>query len=649
MSQPNRPYGGRYQVKERVGVGGMAEVYRAHDELLGREVALKVLSSRFAHDRAFVERFRREAQAAANLSHPNIVSLYDYGADDGTYFIVMEYIDGRSLGDVIKEGGPLMPERAAEIASDVAKALQRAHDAGVVHRDIKPSNIMLTRTGETKVTDFGIARAVGGNGDATMTQTGMVMGTASYLSPEQAQGDPVDARSDVYSLGVVLYEMLTGEPPFAGESPLAIAYKHVREMPKPPSRINRNVPAALDAVVMKALAKNPDNRYQSARELAEDLGRFLAGGKVQATPLLAQETMVAPAAGTGTQVLRTTEWEDERADRRRAALYIASGLGLLVLFAVLAILLFNNLLGSATVEVPRVVGLQEAEAIDRLENAGLGADVRRRPNEAPEGEVYDQEPNAGEEIEEGSDVTIFVSEGPQEVQVPDVTGLPLKEARRALRAEGLEVGAVTREPSDEYDEGEVIRQSYPPGATVPTGTAIDLTVSSGPETVIVPDVVGQSEEQARANIQAAGLVPQSVYEPSDEPAGTVIDQEPDGGSEAQRGDTVQILVSQGPEAREMPDVRGQEADQAEQMLEADYGLNVQQVDNEGPCAYPPGFVCAQEPAPGTEVTPGDEAILYVQPGGASVGEGVLPALVLPLLVLPGAAALARRLRRMGRA
>jgi serine/threonine-protein kinase len=612
----------------------MAEVYRARDELLGREVALKVLSSRFSSDRAFVERFRREAQAAANLSHPNIVSLFDYGADDGTYFIVMEYIDGRSLGDVIKDSGALMPERAAEIAIDVAKALQRAHDSGLVHRDIKPSNIMITRAGETKVTDFGIARAVGGNGEATMTQTGMVMGTASYLSPEQAQGNPVDARSDLYSLGVVLYEMLVGEPPFAGESPLAIAYKHVRETPVPPSRINPNVPAALDAVVMKALAKNPDNRYQSARELAEDLERFLSGAEVQATPLLAGETMVAPATGTGTQVLREAEFEDERADRRRAGLYLLSALGLLVLFGVLAVLLFNNLLGSATVEVPRVVGLQEGEAVDRLEAAGLAADIRRRPNEAPEGEVFRQEPKAGEEVQEGSEVRIYVSQGPQEVAVPDLIGLPLQQARLALRDEGLKVGSVTREPSDEYEQGEVIRQSYPPGATVPTGTAIDLVVSSGPETVIVPYVVGQTEEQARANLEASGLVADVVYTSSDEPEGTVIDQEPDGGTEAQRGDTVQLLVSQGPEARPMPDVRGMEADEAERMLEADYGLNVSQVDNEGPCAHPPGFVCAQEPEPGTEVQPGDEAILYVQPGGASTGDGVLPALALPLLLLP---------------
>lgn len=286
-------YGGRYAVQERVGSGGMAEVYRARDDLLGREVAIKVLHERFARDRSFVERFRREAQSAANLNHPNVVSLYDYGADDDTYFIVMEYIDGRSLHDVIEGDGPLMPERAAEIASDVARALERAHSGGLVHRDIKPSNIMITDSGQTKVTDFGIARALGRDGEQTMTQTGMVIGTASYLSPEQAQGNPVDARSDVYALGIVLYEMLTGRVPFSGETPLAIAYKHVRETPEPPSRVNQDVPQPLDAIVMKALAKNPDNRYSSAREMHEDLQRFLSGQPVQATPLMADATAVA--------------------------------------------------------------------------------------------------------------------------------------------------------------------------------------------------------------------------------------------------------------------------------------------------------------------------------------------------------------------
>nr|MDQ3878346.1 Stk1 family PASTA domain-containing Ser/Thr kinase [Actinomycetota bacterium] len=359
MSTSQRVFGGRYAVLERVGTGGMAEVYKARDELLGREVAVKVLHERFARDRAFVERFKREAQSAANLNHPNIVSLYDYGSDGDTYYIVMEFIDGRSLADVIAQEGPLLPERAAEIASDVAQALQRAHAAGLVHRDIKPSNVMITSSGQTKVTDFGIARALGSDAEQTMTQTGMVIGTAAYLSPEQAQGSPVDERSDVYALGVVLYEMLAGRPPFQGDTPLAVAYKHVRETAEPPSHFNPDVPAALDAVTMKALAKNRDNRYSSAGEMNDDLHRFLSGSRVQATPLMATQTMVQTPA-TGTQVLRTSEMYETPPRRSRTGLYVL--ITLLVLGAIAAGVYFlaSNLLAGKAVTVPKVVGKDQS-------------------------------------------------------------------------------------------------------------------------------------------------------------------------------------------------------------------------------------------------------------------------------------------------
>ncbi len=334
--------------------------------MLGRDVAVKVLNEKLSSDRSFVERFRREAQAAAGLSHPNIVSLYDYGSDGGANFIVMEMIDGRGLEAIIAGEGPLLPERAAEIASDVARALERAHTTGLVHRDIKPSNIMITSYGQTKVTDFGIARAIG-DGDQTMTQTGMVIGTASYLSPEQAQGNPVDARSDVYALGCVLFEMLTGAPPFTGDTPLSIAYKHVREEPRKPSTINPDVPDALDAITMKSLAKNPDNRYQTAREMREDLQRFVAGEQVHATPLLAGTTTVAPPA-TGTQVIRREEeWIDDEPEKKRAGVYVAVALLILGVFALLAYLLANNLLGEdepavTKVRVPDVVDKDQDEA-----------------------------------------------------------------------------------------------------------------------------------------------------------------------------------------------------------------------------------------------------------------------------------------------
>jgi serine/threonine-protein kinase len=602
----------------------MAEVYRARDELLGRDVAVKVLNDRLSHDKSFVERFRREAQSAANLNHPNVVSLYDYGSDDGAYYIVMEYIEGKSLGDMVTEGGPLLPERAAEIAADVAAALERAHSSGLVHRDIKPTNIMVTRTGQTKVTDFGIARALGQSTEQTqMTQTGMVIGTAAYLSPEQAQGNPVDARSDVYSLGCVLYEMLTGKPPFAGETPLAIAYKHVREDPVAPSTVNADVPRALDAITLKALSKNPANRYASAQAMRDDLQRFLGGQQVQATPLMATQTVVAPPVSTGTQVIsRTeTEYEPPPPEPRRAGWYILIALLILALFGLGAYLLANNFLGGDDgVRVPNVVKLSEDRAVERLERDGFEVDVEEGASKRPEGQVFRQDPDGGEEADEGSVVTIFVSSGPEPVEVPDLVGLDLADARDVLRDSDLKVGEVTEQAS-EADEGEVLSQFPEAGREAESGDAISLVVSSGPEAILAPSVVGQSQPDAEAEIEAVGLTVSVLTAPNDAPAGEVIAQDPDPGTEMEAGDTVTITVSEGPEEVEMPDVTGQDADSAEAFLEGDYGLTVTQED--GTCAAPPGTVCDQDPAPGTPVSEGDPAILYVQPGGAFLpGDGL---------------------------
>ncbi|HEV3472440.1 MAG TPA: Stk1 family PASTA domain-containing Ser/Thr kinase [Actinomycetota bacterium] len=623
-----KTFGGRYAVLERVGSGGMAEVYRARDDLLGREVAIKVLHERFSKDRSFVERFRREAQSAANLNHPNVVSLYDYGSDDETYFIVMEYIDGRSLADIISTEGPLLPERAAEIASDVAKALDRAHSGGLVHRDIKPSNIMITENSQTKVTDFGIARALGGDGEQTMTQTGMVIGTASYLSPEQAQGNPVDARSDVYALGVVLYEMLTGSPPFTGETPLAIAYKHVRENPEPPSARNRDVPQALDAVTIKALAKNPDNRYSSATEMHEDLQRFLSGQNVTATPVLADQTMIAGAA-TGTEVLRQTEVadysDDEDREPRRAGLYVVVALLILGLFGLLAWLLASNLLGEAKiVEVPNVVGDPYEEAEETLADAGFDVEREDIASRKPEGEVVREDPEAGDEAEEGSTVRLFVSGGPRQVTVPNVIGQSLEEATQTLEDEDLRVGDITYQAAEDAEPGEVLDQFPDAGEEVDVRRAIDLVVAQS----VVPSVVGETQEDATAILRDAGYEVAVNTTPSEEEAGIVISQDPEGGTQLDEGSTVTILVSEGPQ-QEMPDVRGQDADEAEAQLEEEFGLNVSQVDaNPSQCgAVPPGTVCEQDPPPGTPVEPGDDATLFVQPGDASSSPGLFASLL----------------------
>lgn len=619
MSAGAVTYGGRYAVIERVGVGGMAEVYRARDELLGREVAVKVLNQRLSTDRSFVERFRREAQAAANLSHPNIVSLYDYGTDENSNFIVMEFIDGKSLGDVIKEEGPLLAERAAEIAGDVAKALERAHTAGLVHRDVKPNNIMLTSTGQIKVTDFGIVRALGGEAEQQMTQTGMVIGTAAYLSPEQAQGNAVDARSDVYSLGCVLYEMLTGQTPFTGDTPLAIAYKHVREDPQPPSTLNPDVPPALDAITMKALAKNPDNRFANAAEMREDLDRFLSGQRVTATPILADATAVI-GAGSTQAIGRTDVYQDDEPEGRSAAWYVVIALLILGLFALVAYFVATNLLGSGDlVKVPRVVNLEEAEAVDELEAAGFEVEVLTDPSEKDEGIVFKQEPRGGTRLEEGETVTITVSEGVLQVEVPDVVDKPVNEAKAAIKDAGLKVGEVTEESSEDIEEGNVIRQSPEAGFEVDTGDEVDLVVSSGPEAVRVPDVINQSQESATEEIEAAGLVVAVETAPSDDvDEGLVISQDPGPGEEVEPGDTVRILVSEGSEEREMPNVIGADADEAEAFLEQDFGLNVTRQEEACADAEPPGTVCDQDPAPGEPVSSGDSAVLIVQTGEASM-------------------------------
>jgi eukaryotic-like serine/threonine-protein kinase len=606
-------YGNRYRVVGLLGTGGMARVYRARDELLGREVALKVLSERLSSDRSFVERFRREAQNAAGLNHPNIVALYDYGAEDNRYFIVMELIEGRSLSEVLDEDGALMPERAAEIARDTANGLGRAHEAGIVHRDIKPHNIMITKSGQTKVTDFGIARALGGDAEATMTQTGMVIGTAAYLSPEQAQGNPVDARSDVYSLGCVLHEALTGDAPFSGDTPLSIAYKHVRETPERASAVNSDVPEALDAIVMKAMSKNPDNRYANANEMAEDLDRFLAGQRVDATPFLAATGVMG---ASGTQVMSETQayedYPEEEEEPSKTGKYILITLLVLGLLALGVFLLVNFLGGSPEVEVPDVVGLSENRARQELEDAGLEVQPRNRSNaEVEEGDVFRQTPEAGEMAEEGDTVTIFVSSGPGEVTVPNLLTLTEDQAEDTLEEVGLELGRVRRESSDS-EEGTIIAQNPESGDRLNEGESVNVVVSTGVVVVTVPGVVGLPEAEAVGAIEGEGLTADVVREPSDEvEEGIVIAQDPGQGTELEEGDTVQIVVSEGPEF-EMPDVTGDDADEAEDFLEDELGLDVTQEGTEDPCPQPPDTVCSQDPEAGEPVRPGDDVILFVQ-------------------------------------
>jgi eukaryotic-like serine/threonine-protein kinase len=554
-----RVLAGRYEIEGLLGQGGMARVFRGTDRVLGRTVAIKVLSPQFAGDDQFVTRFRREAQAAAALNHPNIVSVYDTGSQGDVHFIVMEYVEGRTLRDAIRGDGPLLPQRAGEIGEAVARALASAHEAGLVHRDIKPGNIMLTRDGEVKVMDFGIARTSTGD---TLTQTAAILGTASYLSPEQAQGMTVDARSDIYSLGCVLYEMLTGRPPFAGDSPVSIAYKHVKEDPVPPGRLNADVPTSMDAVVMKCMAKNPANRYQTAEELREDLERAGRGMPTLATPVLpgdATEVVTGPVGAGETAVMTGLPPDEEEGPRRRRGWLVALGVLLaLALLGVAAFFLVRSLLPTPTeqVTVPDVVGEREDDAVSRLEDAGFEVQVDREFNdEVQPGRVIEQDPPAGDRVDRGSQVMLLVSRGAQPVEVPDLTGLTQDEAEQTIADAGFEVGSVTSRESQE-DEGTVVDQSPPGGTDARPGSAVDLVVSSGPATVSVPDVICQDTDSAQAEVEAAGLdfvVTGSQFSDECQP-GTVATQNPQPDTQVQPGSNVRVKESQGPSPEPVPSI-----------------------------------------------------------------------------------------------
>ena len=501
-------FGGRYEVQGRIGVGGMAEVWRGYDRTLNRTVAIKTLLPQFARDASFVDRFRREAQAAARLNHPGIVSVYDSGTDGDTPYIVMQFIEGRTLADYLAAGKTIPPMKAAQVAKEIAEALAAAHAEGVIHRDIKPANVMVTRDGKVLVMDFGIARLI--SGPETAPQTSAVLGTASYLSPEQAQGQAVDARTDIYALGVVLYEMLTGRPPFTGDSPMAIAYKQVNATPAAPSSVNPDVPPELDAVVMRALSKNPANRYQTGQEFADDLERVRTGGQVMATPLL-------PAAGEATQVISRPQptsvlppQQDEPGSSRKAwvgALIAIVIMALLAAGGYLAVTMLTGDGGTELVAVPNLIGATKLEAQQKLDDAGLIlGDVRRRPtSKFPVGEVIQQDPVADRQIQAGEKVDIWLAAPPKPVEVPPLEGLTLDEARTDLEAAKLTLGEVKQLNSQDIPEGRIISQSPAAGDEVPKNTPVDVVVSAGPSVVIVPDVTCLTFAQAKAQLQGLGL------------------------------------------------------------------------------------------------------------------------------------------------
>jgi serine/threonine-protein kinase len=619
---PERVYTNRYEIVRHLARGGMAEVYLAHDQLLDRRVALKVLFPEFARDPAFVQRFRREAQAAANLNHPNIVAVFDWGEEDGTYFIVMEYVEGRSLREAIQADGPLYPNLAADLAGDIAGALGFAHRGGVVHRDVKPGNILLTPQGQVKVTDFGIARAAGAS--EGLTQTGSVMGTATYFSPEQAQGLPVDARSDVYSLGVVLYEMVCGIPPFTGESAISVAYKHVREEPTHPSVVNPDVPAPLENIILTAMGKSPESRYDSADDMRADLARFRRGEPTTSVPMAAvpvtgsDVTVVNPRMDTvydrttvGTVVSSPTL---PVAPRRSAAPFVLALIALLAVLAGLGYLLAKQLSGDGgtkLIAVDNYVGKPVHDAELLIENAGLKPDsVTEENDQVPAGQVYDQNPAAGTKIEKGETVHLKVSAGKGQVKVPDVSGQSLDDAQSRLSDANLDY-RVLQEVSDSVDAGKVTRTDPPSGSQVDKGTVVKLYVSAGKEQVQVPDVSGQDPVTAANALGAKDLTVEQVNQPSDTvDDGKVIGTNPAAGTSVYKGSKIQLIVSSGKEQVRVPNVVGlSKTDATAELQNAGFDVIVREVTSLDPNNA--GRVIAQSPSSDSKAAKGSAVTISV--------------------------------------
>jgi beta-lactam-binding protein with PASTA domain len=623
---------GRYRILDRIGSGGMADVFRAEDTHLGREVAIKVLHRRFAQDQEFVERFRREAKSAAGLQHPHVVGVFDRGEHEGTYYIAMEHLPGRTLKEIIEAEAPMPQERVIELGVQILQAAGFAHRRGVIHRDFKSHNVIVDEEGNAKVTDFGIAR----RGASEITETGSIMGTAQYLSPEQAQGQAVTAASDLYSIGVILYEMLAGRLPFDGDSAVSVALKHLSEPPPQLSQLRPDIDPALESVVMAALAKDAAHRWQSADEFAAALaavGEHLADGSGRpgqdtaafgpvvaplpgAADAAAAEApppgeATAPTAVAGAPPPLTPHEaaiaEEER--RRRRWPWFALGLLTLALAGVLAYLAATGLLATEKVDVPRVVGKQVLAARATLEMAGFEVREVRAPSPEEIGQVVDQDPNPGEEADKGSTVTLEVSQGPGDVRVPSVENLPERLAIKELNDAGLKAN-VDREASDTVREGLAIRTVPREGAEVQRGTRVRLLVSSGPEQVTVPDVVGLSQTSAEARLEDEGLTVSVEEAESDEPEGEVISQSPAGGTTVDAGSSVTISVSVGRPQVTVPDVTGLSPAAASARLRA-LGLVPSRQERSVTNPDEDGQVIDQRPGAGAEVEKGRTVVIVI--------------------------------------
>ncbi|MGW9025268.1 Stk1 family PASTA domain-containing Ser/Thr kinase [Streptomyces sp. NPDC055722] len=608
MEEPRR-LGGRYELGQVLGRGGMAEVYLAHDTRLGRTVAVKTLRADLARDPSFQARFRREAQSAASLNHPAIVAVYDTGEDyiDGVSipYIVMEYVDGSTLRELLHSGRKLLPERAMEMTIGILQGLEYAHRNGIVHRDIKPANVMLTRNGQVKVMDFGIARAMGDSG-MTMTQTAAVIGTAQYLSPEQAKGEQVDSRSDLYSTGCLLYELLTVRPPFVGDSPVAVAYQHVREEPQPPSVFDPEITPAMDAIVLRALVKDPDYRYQSADEMRQDIEACLDGQPVAATAALGavgyggypddQPTTAlrSDPAGGATTMLPPMNPDDggfgyeDRPDRRRQKKSNTSTIllvvaGVLVLIGAILIgkwMFSGGGVGNDKVPVPNFVGQSQADAQQLANNAELKLSITKKAcDNQPKGNVCSQDPAAPTQVKKNSEVDVVVSTGAPKVSVPDVKGLTFDKAKSELEGKGFVVQKKTQESDQTPDV--VIDQNPAGDAEKEKGSTITLTVATAPATATVPDVTSQTCDQAKQQIQANNLTPgdcTDVDTADPNLIGKVVQTSPAKGSTVKKGTTVAIQIGRQAQNEQttVPNIQNQKLKDVKQMLQ-DAGLQVGQI------------------------------------------------------------------------
>ena len=654
---------GRYEVRSLIGRGGMAEVHLGFDTRLSRVVAIKMLRRDLAQDSIFQARFRREAQSAASLNHPNIVAVYDTGEEiieDATGrsiavpYIVMEYVEGHTVKDLISDGTAVPINEAIEIVSGVLSALQYSHANHLVHRDIKPGNIMLTSDGKVKVMDFGIARALT-DSQATMTQTNAVVGTAQYLSPEQARGETVDERSDLYSTGVVLFELLTGRPPFKGDSAVAVAYQHVEQIPPTPSSILSDIPDSLDRVVLKSLAKNREDRYPSATAMLADLQRVARGLDVGAPPADSWATEVLPAAGmasartaattpmaaipshapaaamaatsTSLPAVATDDSANEaaKARKRRTAIIATVLLIALLLIGGSVWALTRGTAAHESIAVPNVVGLTQAEAKTQIEQAGFTWELnpdKVTSDTVAEGSVASTDPTAGTQAEKGATVRVTISSGPDSVTLPDnLVGMSPDDARKAIEALGLkwELDS-SKVASDTVPEGKVAQTNPSPGSKVKAGQTIRAYLSSGSDQVDVPDLSGMTQDQARSTLKSVGLELGNVTSvDSEKEKDRIVEQDPATGTKVKKGTTVGVSVSNGKAAQvEIPTVVGMGRDDAEAQLKA-LGLTVTVEEVAG--NQPAGQVLSVEPGEGSKVEKNSTVKLKVSKGGQNGNNG----------------------------